>query len=88
MTESEDFRLKLAGEEVRSDEESTYRPRLTRKRKKMERTDPNRGDRFQRECDELIRELDDLEKAVKEDYLRRHWFTGVRILLNRPIHSV
>ena len=46
--------------------------------------DPNR---FEADCLQLEQELEDLEKAFKADYFRRHWFTGIRIFISPPIHS-
>ena len=84
----------LEGREVEvgesSDTHAPESPELERRKKKRRKIDissPSRWDRLHRGCLELLQELDDLEKAVEEEHLRRNWFTGVRIFLNRPIHS-
>ena len=66
---------------------STERERSRRKRRKREHVDPGRFDVFQSECTQLLQELQELETHVMVDYLQRHWFTGIRIFVNCPIHS-
>lgn len=44
-------------------------------------------DNFDEKCRKLEREFDDFQKEIQEDYLRRHWLTGIRIFVSRPIHS-
>ena len=73
---------------VVSQQVSTKHDRRRRKRRKVEISDPSRWERLHAGCLELIQELDDLGKAVEEEYLCRNWFSGVRILVNRPIHSM
>ena len=67
---------------------SPGRERRRRKCKKVKISDLSRWERLQAGCLELMQELDDLGKEMEEEHLRRNWFTGVRVLLNRPIHSM
>ena len=88
MAELERGRKGVAGECVTEAPVSPKPERRRRKRRKVEISSPSRWERLHKGCLELLQELDDLEKAVQDDHLRRNWFTGVRILLHRPIHSM
>ena len=61
--------------------------RTRKKRRTMKNSVTARLENLESDCSQLIEELEDLEKEVVDDYHRHHWFRGIRILVNRPIHS-
>ena len=88
MAGTEESRMNPGEDGVSCTIVSQDRERQRRKRRKVRLSDPSRWEPLHSGCLQLLQELEDLEKAVEEDYLRRNWFSRVRILLNRPIHFV
>lgn len=67
---------------------SSERKRGRRKRLRVGFSESSLTDQFHEDCLQLERELDELRGDFEEDYLRKHWFTGTHIFVNRPIHSM